>query len=566
MSSNSDDDDVGSGTNSTCNSNSDLNDDWQHITKPGPNDVLCGRGGGTNNHPGNVKFRHMINEHKLRYLAASKVEKPKVAREVVKLWRGLEPSGRILARKDDSKRGPGSVKAEGNVWHDVGDKKAREKASQCLRERTPDVLPYVREMQRRQDLLTGQGLRLVEQQMRMRSEQGVNGSVNVNVNVNGNVNNVNVNNGSHIGSGQHQHQHQMNGQSVSAQMNGTHAGMNNNNAYQTQPVSAHAGAPMSEPDINNAFSVEHFFTHGFQNNPASYQAANPDDPLSLQQMSRDPQRWDQAAGFNINTNGGGGGGQHQHQMLPPQQVFSSTTVDHLEPTQAFPVESPRPDGVGSSAALPPMTGTPAGGNMLPFGAFDDEQLTLEEYMESMKDIKAYHIDPAGQAPQTNELLGMQTNSWVKSFHSIDNPSRMSTADSAALHDSNGSIDHIAHTKPPKRKSSKRSQGLAQALQRTSNAGGNSHLPRQQSTRTALSATTQKSAMSAISTKSGQSAMSGISMFSDMTEKSRDSKMDSARGMASSLSMMSDFTELTDLSETLGNIDLSSTAAGASTTS
>jgi hypothetical protein len=107
----------------------------------------------------------MVNEHKLRYLAASKVEKPKVAREVVQLWRAQNPPGRFLTRKDDSRKGPGSVKAEGNIWFDVGDKKAREKASQCLRERTPDVIPFVREMQRQQDFLTGHGLRYVEQQM-----------------------------------------------------------------------------------------------------------------------------------------------------------------------------------------------------------------------------------------------------------------------------------------------------------------------------------------------------------------------------------------------------------------
>jgi len=25
-----------------------------------PNDILCGRGGGTNHHPGNIKFREMV--------------------------------------------------------------------------------------------------------------------------------------------------------------------------------------------------------------------------------------------------------------------------------------------------------------------------------------------------------------------------------------------------------------------------------------------------------------------------------------------------------------------------
>jgi hypothetical protein len=129
------------------------------VTDPGPHDVLCGRGGGTNNHAGNVKFRLMVNgPNKLRYLAASKSDKPRVASDVVKLWRELDPPGRFLARRDTSRKGPGSVKDKANVWYDVGDKKAREKASQCLRERTPDVIPFVREIQRQQDVYIGQNM------------------------------------------------------------------------------------------------------------------------------------------------------------------------------------------------------------------------------------------------------------------------------------------------------------------------------------------------------------------------------------------------------------------------
>uniref|UniRef100_A0A8J9X4D0 DUF6824 domain-containing protein n=1 Tax=Phaeodactylum tricornutum TaxID=2850 RepID=A0A8J9X4D0_PHATR len=113
----------------------------QQVSKPGLHDVLLGRGGGTNNHQGNVFFRKLVNEHKMRYLACSKVDKPKVAREVVCLWRKLTPPGRFLSRHEEARRGPGSVKAADTLWYEVGDKKAREKASQCLRERTPDVLP-----------------------------------------------------------------------------------------------------------------------------------------------------------------------------------------------------------------------------------------------------------------------------------------------------------------------------------------------------------------------------------------------------------------------------------------
>jgi hypothetical protein len=96
----------------------------------------------------------MVNHHKLRYLEAHRVDKPKVSREIVQLWRELDPPGRFLARTDGSRKGAGSVKAASTTWFDVGDKKAREKAAQCLRELTPDAIPFVRERQSQQAILT----------------------------------------------------------------------------------------------------------------------------------------------------------------------------------------------------------------------------------------------------------------------------------------------------------------------------------------------------------------------------------------------------------------------------
>lgn len=111
---------------------------------PDINDVMLGRGGATNNHIGNIRFRQLVNQHKKRYVLASKVDKPKVALEVVQIWRGLDPPGRFLT-KTHTKLGDASP------WHDVGDKKAREKASQCLREKTPDVIPFVKELERQKE-------------------------------------------------------------------------------------------------------------------------------------------------------------------------------------------------------------------------------------------------------------------------------------------------------------------------------------------------------------------------------------------------------------------------------
>lgn len=112
----------------------------QDIDHPGMNDVMCGRGGGTNNHIGNIRFRQLVNGHKLRYLAATKSEKPMVSREVVTIWRSLVPPGRFLKQQT-------SADGKSGLWSDVGDKKAREKASQCLRERTPDVVPFMKKLE-----------------------------------------------------------------------------------------------------------------------------------------------------------------------------------------------------------------------------------------------------------------------------------------------------------------------------------------------------------------------------------------------------------------------------------
>jgi hypothetical protein len=101
---------------------------------------------GVNNYIGNMKFREIVHAYKMAYHAASKVDKPYVAREVVGAWRQLSPPGRFLARRSDGKRGSGSVMDPNNVWYDVGNTKARHKASQCLRELTTDVLPYIKQL------------------------------------------------------------------------------------------------------------------------------------------------------------------------------------------------------------------------------------------------------------------------------------------------------------------------------------------------------------------------------------------------------------------------------------
>ena len=92
------------------------------------NDVLCGRGGLTNNHPGNVFFRSLVRNRQEAYLFASKRDKALVAHGIVDVIRLLKPPGRFL--KKDKK----------DIWVEIGNKKAREKTSQALREKAPELM------------------------------------------------------------------------------------------------------------------------------------------------------------------------------------------------------------------------------------------------------------------------------------------------------------------------------------------------------------------------------------------------------------------------------------------
>lgn len=85
-----------------------------------------GRGGGTNVHPGNRNFRDLINLHRRAYLKARKNDKPAISRAIVRSIR--ETTGRFL--KKDDKTG---------LWFEIGDDAAREKTSQALRQRAPEM-------------------------------------------------------------------------------------------------------------------------------------------------------------------------------------------------------------------------------------------------------------------------------------------------------------------------------------------------------------------------------------------------------------------------------------------
>lgn len=110
--------------------NSNNRKDWplRDIKEPHANDVLYGRGGGTNHHPGNKRFRTMVEKRKDDYVNSKRLDKPLVALEIIRDWRAQDPPGRFL--KQDESTG---------LWHDVGDRKSREKTSQALREKGPST-------------------------------------------------------------------------------------------------------------------------------------------------------------------------------------------------------------------------------------------------------------------------------------------------------------------------------------------------------------------------------------------------------------------------------------------
>ena len=89
---------------------------------------MNGRGGATNSYVGNISFRKLVKQYKSDYLKAKKRDKPKVAKRVVEKIR--ETGGRFLERYKMT---------NGILWVDIGDERAKEKASQALREGAPEI-------------------------------------------------------------------------------------------------------------------------------------------------------------------------------------------------------------------------------------------------------------------------------------------------------------------------------------------------------------------------------------------------------------------------------------------
>jgi len=115
------------------NGDHDYHDDDYHrallsgVAYPGDHDVMLGRGGEANHHPGNTKFRALVSVLKPRYKNACNQEKANIARQLVTLWRTMNPPGRFLTRTQ-----PGVLSS---CWYDVGDGVAFKNATISLGER-----------------------------------------------------------------------------------------------------------------------------------------------------------------------------------------------------------------------------------------------------------------------------------------------------------------------------------------------------------------------------------------------------------------------------------------------
>lgn len=105
------------------------------ISKPGANDVLCGRGGGSQNHVGNKEYRAVISANKRSYIDSNRKSKGMIVHSIVNAVRLQNPPGRFLEKDSGS-----------GLWNDIGDKRAFAKTCQAIREGAPKIRQEMNKM------------------------------------------------------------------------------------------------------------------------------------------------------------------------------------------------------------------------------------------------------------------------------------------------------------------------------------------------------------------------------------------------------------------------------------
>lgn len=100
------------------------------VDRPNHNDVLSGRGGAVNRHPGNVRYRSLVDAIKAEYLSPTtrKLEKGYIATSIVNTVRRFDPPGRFMKEEP----------VGSGIWYEIGDKVAIRKTGQALRENSSE--------------------------------------------------------------------------------------------------------------------------------------------------------------------------------------------------------------------------------------------------------------------------------------------------------------------------------------------------------------------------------------------------------------------------------------------
>ena len=113
----------------------------------GDHDVLSGRGGAVNGHPGNAHFRQLCIMHKRQFDSGNSATKRHIAADIVDMIQSLDPPGRFLKQREFSgeegheasqtKTGAsfrGGSKIEDMDWIELGREKSILKAMQVMRD------------------------------------------------------------------------------------------------------------------------------------------------------------------------------------------------------------------------------------------------------------------------------------------------------------------------------------------------------------------------------------------------------------------------------------------------
>lgn len=103
-------------------------------------DVVLGRGGLANHHPGNKWFRSIVSQYQMEYCSLRKLDKKQLARNLVSYLRHC--GGRFVSKCKSSSSGCSGNDHDNDddTYHEVGDERAIIKTSQTLREGTSGVI------------------------------------------------------------------------------------------------------------------------------------------------------------------------------------------------------------------------------------------------------------------------------------------------------------------------------------------------------------------------------------------------------------------------------------------